>query len=175
MGWTGSMFSMGSTSGASMPRLRDLALLAIRGYQRFLSPYKGFCCAYRSHTGRCSCSTLGFRAVRRYGTLRGLAVLRRRMYLCGVAHRRYAPMPTRPARPPRAQRGDCACDLPCDFGGGGASGAGDCDAGDVLNGCSNCQGCDWPSSSKRKERDYRRYHRDAKNERHVYVPPARGG
>jgi putative component of membrane protein insertase Oxa1/YidC/SpoIIIJ protein YidD len=42
-------------------------LLAIGLYQKYLSPHKGFCCAYRTHTGRAGCSALGFRAVRRYG------------------------------------------------------------------------------------------------------------
>lgn len=154
--------------------MRALVLMAIRGYQRYLSPHKGFCCAYRAHTGRCSCSALGYRAVRRYGTLNGIAVLRRRMYLCGVAHRRYAPSQPlgtyRPARPPRAQRGDCACDLPCDFGGGGSGGG--CDLPDIFrpdtcNTCNGCNGCDWPS------RDDRYKKKDRKEERHVYVPPRR--
>ncbi|MBI5006295.1 MAG: membrane protein insertion efficiency factor YidD [Nitrosomonadales bacterium] len=115
-----------------------------------MSPHKGFRCAYHAHTGRQSCSHLGLRAVRRYGALSGLAVLRQRLYLCGVAHRRFS-VPHR--RPPLGQRGDCDiipcdCDLPsartCSF------------AGDVL---SNCGSCDWP---ERKRKD---------QEREVYLPP----
>ncbi len=102
---------------------RKLLLGAIRGYQRWISPYKGFCCAYRQHTGRASCSHLGFRVVRRHGVVAGLQLLRQRMALCGVAHRRYAPW-SAPRFRPQAQRGDCDvgccdlpghCDLPCDF------------------------------------------------------------
>lgn len=133
-------------------------LAAIRFYQRFISPHKGFRCAYHAHTGRQSCSHLGLRAVRRYGALSGLAVLRQRLYLCGVAHRRYS-VPHR--RPPLSQRGDCDivpcdCDLPstksCSF------------AGDIL---SNCGSCDWPER-KRKDKD---------KEREIYLPPKnqRGG
>lgn len=153
--------------------MREFVLLAIRGYQRFLSPHKGFCCAYRAHTGRCSCSALGYRAVRRYGTLNGLAVLRRRMYLCGVAHRRYTPLPPPgqfgAGRPPRAQRGDCACDLPCDFGGSGAGSGGGCDLSDLfrLDSRGGCQGCDWPSSDDHHKK------KDRRDERQVYVPPRR--
>ena len=44
---------------------------AIGAYQRYLSPYKGFCCAYRAHTGRASCSALGARVIRRHGLLAG--------------------------------------------------------------------------------------------------------
>ena len=31
--------------------MRDLALASIGLYQRYISPYKGFCCAYRVHKG----------------------------------------------------------------------------------------------------------------------------
>jgi len=84
-----------------------LALVAIDGYQRFLSPYKGFCCAYRFHTGHKSCSELGYRAIRMYGVLSGWAILRRRFERCGVAHRRYGSRATSQSQ----QRG--ICDLPC--------------------------------------------------------------
>ena len=121
--------------------MRTLVLSAIRLYQRHISPWKGFCCAYRVHTGRQSCSTLGLRAVRRYGVLTGLAVLRRRLYLCGVAHRRYGEPPMRPWR---AQRGDCDCDLPCDF---------DCSF------IPDCGSCDWFGRKKKED------------EPPVHVPP----
>lgn len=121
--------------------MHTLILAAIRFYQRFLSPFKGFRCAYHTHTGRQSCSHLGFRAVRRYGALSGLAVLRQRLYLCGVAHWRYSPPH---CRPPLPQRGECdvGCALPCDLLG-------------------NCGSCDWPER-KRK---------DKYSEQAVYLPP----
>ncbi|WP_416136278.1 membrane protein insertion efficiency factor YidD [Aquabacterium sp. A7-Y] len=128
--------------------MRSFILAAIRGYQRYLSPYKGYCCAWRCHTGRASCSTLGYRAVRRYGVLNGLAILRRRTYLCGVAHRRHSPAPR---RPPAPQRGDCdvGCDLPWP------------DGCRVLDAC-NCGSCDWPERKRKQRRS---------EERYVYIPP----
>lgn len=124
--------------------MKSLVLFIIRFYQRFLSPLKGFCCAYRTHTGRASCSQLGYRAIRRFGVFGGVSVLRERTYLCGVAQRRYAPLYV---RPPRAQRGDCdlSCDLPdlnCDLP------TGDCGSSDN-------------SKSKRKRPD----------EQTVHLPP----
>ncbi len=136
--------------------MRAFLLAAIRFYQRFLSPLTGFRCAYHVPTARQSCSHLGFRAVRRFGALAGLVVLRQRLYLCGVAHRRYSP-PLR--RPLLAQRGDCDI-VPCD-----------CDlpsinpfscAGDIL---SNCGSCDWPDR-RRKDRE---------RERTIYIPPKKQG
>ena len=107
--------------------MKVLALWAIRAYQRAISPYKGFRCAYRAHTGCASCSALGYRAIRRFGVIGGMRLLDRRLVKCGVAHRRYRPaMGTLLARQAGFcdcdvggmqcdTLGDCACDLPCDF------------------------------------------------------------
>jgi uncharacterized protein len=90
-----------------------VALLGIRAYQLYLSPYKGFCCAYKKYTGRGSCSQLGYRAIRKYGLIGGVEVLNQRLSLCGVVNRRNS-QPIR--RKHRSQRGDCipSCDFGCD-------------------------------------------------------------
>lgn len=90
---------------------RDLLMATIRGYKRRLSPHKRFACAYRVHLGACSCSTLGLRAISRYGAWRGLGVLRQRLREChrvAVASRarRYLAQP--------AQGGFVDCDVPCE-------------------------------------------------------------
>jgi len=94
--------------------LVGLALSAIRGYQRQLSPHIGFSCAYRCATGRGSCSAHGYRVIERFGLWTGLALLRRRLRLCGDTYRSRIRV-----RNPvlHHQRGDC---VPCD-----------CDAGCV--------------------------------------------
>ena len=133
--------------------MQALALATIRFYQRHLSPRKGYCCAYRHHTGRASCSQLGYRAIRRLGLWRGLLALRIRLGRCGVAHRRYS----RRGLALGGQAGfcDCACDLPCDLDASTA-----CDiAGNLPCDC----GLDWPTSEKRKE-----------SEQYVHIPPATG-
>ena len=129
--------------------MQELVLWAIKFYQRYISSHKGFCCAYR--TGRASCSSLGYRVVRRYGAINGLVVLRSRLYQCGVAHRRYS-APWR--RPMAAQRGDC--DIGC---------AGDC--GSVLDyaSCLDCGSCDWPSKNAR----------GGEQEQYVHIPPRVSG
>ncbi|MBV8379404.1 MAG: membrane protein insertion efficiency factor YidD [Paucibacter sp.] len=142
--------------------MRRAVLAAIRIYQRHLSPHKGFSCAYREHTGRASCSALGYRAVRRYGVIAGFALIRQRTYLCGVVHRRHRP----PLARLRAERGVCdvSCDLPCH---GGCDHSGTCDFGhvlssifDFLGGC-DCGGCNWPSRS----------YKDDAAEKYVYIAP----
>ena len=130
------------------PPMKSLALGAIRFYQRFLSPRKGFCCAYAAASGRGSCSALGYRAIRRYGVWRGIAVLDKRLDKCGVAYRRHHGVRSR-----QAGFLDCACDVPagCDLSG--------CDmphscsklmsCGDLLNFCD----CDWRRQKKQRRSD----------------------
>jgi putative component of membrane protein insertase Oxa1/YidC/SpoIIIJ protein YidD len=107
-----------------------LALAAIRGYQHHLSPHKGFSCAYRCASGRDGCSGYGYRVIERFGLMAGLALLRRRLRLCGATHRRHVRMPDPVLH---HQRGECdpGCDASClpDLhcgGGGAAREAGDC-------------------------------------------------
>ncbi len=101
-----------------MDCLRPIALAAIRAYQRWLSPHKGFVCAFRVHTGRDSCSAYGYRVISRYGVPAGLALLRRRLAACGAQHRLHAPL-RQPQGSLRRQAGYCdlpACDVvACDF------------------------------------------------------------
>jgi uncharacterized protein len=91
-----------------------LALAAIRFYQRFMSPYKGFSCALRAATGGDSCSAYGHAVIARFGLVRGLGLLQRRFELCGHAHDRLrAVAPPHPRL--KYQRGFCdgPCDVPC--------------------------------------------------------------
>lgn len=150
--------------------MKKLALILIAFYQRHLSPHKGFCCAYRQHTGHASCSELGRRSIRRHGLLKGLRILRRRLVLCGVAHRRYSPSVP---RPPAAQRGDCdlnCCDVPTDGACGHCHGFDSCHGFDgncrphVLDGCDACS-CEWP---RKKHPPH-----GADTEASVHIPPHR--
>ncbi len=123
-----------------------LALAAIAAYQRWLSPHKGFACAWRVHEGGASCSVLGARAIRRYGLWRGGGVLRLRLALCAGCHAEHHPAPAGPAgwaRPAAGQRGSAPCDLPCD---------GPLDWVDCS--CNLCDGCD-SCDRRRSPRDRR--------------------
>jgi putative component of membrane protein insertase Oxa1/YidC/SpoIIIJ protein YidD len=141
--------------------LRGLALVMIRFYQRFISPYKGFRCAYCAFTGNASCSALGYRAIRRFGAVRGVQVLRGRLVKCGVAYRRYS-VPTTTLLNREAGFCDCdpgGCDLPgsCDGPDGGKS---------CLNKlhCLECADCGWGSEKKKRTRA---------QDPDVHVPPPR--
>lgn len=139
--------------------MRRLLLAAIVAYQRHLSPRKGFRCPYARLTGRCSCSVLGYRAVRRFGVFTGLGLIRVRTRRCGDLHREHLASPP-PGLRLHPQRGVCdaGCDLPgcdCDLPRPGTLLSRACD----LASCCDCGGgCDWPWGRKdeRSRRDRRR-------------------
>ena len=65
------------------------ATIAIGAYRRYLSPYKGFCCAYRQVTGRRSCSAYALAVVERLGALALLQALPRQFARCKAAYARW--------------------------------------------------------------------------------------
>lgn len=139
--------------------VRALLLAAIRVYRRHVSPHKGYGCAYRLHSGRCSCSTLGLRAISRYGAWRGLGVLRERFAECRVAAE--ALRARRRVVVSRGQAGFIDCDIPCD-----ASCPDACSVGDAceLASCLECGDCDigdcgWGSGTPTESRQVRRRRR----------------
>jgi uncharacterized protein len=130
-------------------RVRDLALVAIRFYQRSVSPYKGFRCAYRVRTGQASCSALGYRAIRRFGIGIGLAILGERTRRCGDVYRA-----ARATGFGRYQHGHCDA-VPVD----GCHGVDSCSFEhgsdwSWISDCGNCDGgsCDWwgPKKTRKK-------------------------
>jgi putative component of membrane protein insertase Oxa1/YidC/SpoIIIJ protein YidD len=66
--------------------MRIFAAHAIGAYQRYISPHKGFRCAYSVLHQRASCSQFAKRVVLRVGVWRLPALLRRRFAACRSAH-----------------------------------------------------------------------------------------
>ncbi len=120
--------------------MKSVVLLAIRLYQRWISPHKRFSCAYRVHTGNASCSGLGYRVIRRFGVWRGGALLRARFDRCAVAHRQHRQLHLHLHL--HSQAGFCdGCDLPT------------CDGIDCVN-CSGVGDCgNWGSSRKKDPKE----------------------
>lgn len=67
--------------------MKTFAIAAIDGYQRFISPYKGFSCAHRVRTGGASCSRFAKRAIARLGLVAGVLVTIRRFEACAASAR----------------------------------------------------------------------------------------
>lgn len=129
--------------------MKNIALYAIRFYQRAISPYKGFRCAYAFHSGCASCSALGYRAIRRFGVWRGLGVLNGRLEKCGVAYRRHH------AGPLARQAGflDCGdCEAtPCEMS--------TCDC-DTVSLCRYKRTCQPRDCSRKKPRTRKKHDKD---------------
>ncbi len=100
---------------------------AIGAYQRYLSPYKGFRCAYGAHKGRRSCSAYARAVVQRLGAAALVRALPRQFARCKAAYAALISAGYTPRRKRKdARRWENYCDCPsgCDPGALGA-----CDAG----------------------------------------------
>jgi len=86
--------------------LNQLALAAFSGYRRFVSPYKGFRCAYGAIHHRGSCSDVGLRITRRFGARRMLQLLPLQAARCRAAFvLSQSPGPTRRGRKDEGPKG----------------------------------------------------------------------
>ncbi len=75
--------------------LGKLALGAIWGYQRFISPYKGFRCAHAVRHGGAGCSGYAKHAIRDHGLWGAIPAIRQRLRDCRAAY--------------EALRAECTC------------------------------------------------------------------
>ncbi|BBM86216.1 membrane protein insertion efficiency factor YidD [Candidatus Uabimicrobium amorphum] len=67
--------------------MKTLAVGAINGYQKYISPYKGFCCAHRVYHGEDSCSQYAKKAVAEHGLWKAISKVRKRFAECREANR----------------------------------------------------------------------------------------
>ncbi|WP_299194946.1 membrane protein insertion efficiency factor YidD [uncultured Litoreibacter sp.] len=110
-----------------------LALGAIWGYQQYVSPRKGFRCAYSVHHGGTGCSGYAKYAIRDHGLWRAIPIIRQRLRDCKAAYEdikssctcRSEPL-NEDARAERERR---------------RKKDGKCNAGDFCIGCGDCGGC----------------------------------
>ncbi|MFI3137822.1 MAG: membrane protein insertion efficiency factor YidD [Methylococcaceae bacterium] len=75
----------------STKTLNAIAISSITVYQRFISPYKGFCCAYHYHSGRLSCSEFARHIVKRRGVFALWAAMPRQFSRCKAAYAQILP------------------------------------------------------------------------------------
>jgi putative component of membrane protein insertase Oxa1/YidC/SpoIIIJ protein YidD len=69
------------------PAIGKLAVVLIRGYQRYLSPFKGYSCAHRVKHGGESCSEYARKVFTDVGWRVGLVRLKARFHACSAASR----------------------------------------------------------------------------------------
>jgi uncharacterized protein len=102
--------------------LKLAASAAIEGYQRYISPYKGFRCAYRAKTGRASCSEYARRLVNKLGVSALAIGLPKQFARCRLAFATLSAYPLSNQyidqhKRKRSDSCDCnPCDLPLNLG-----------------------------------------------------------
>ncbi len=84
------MLLLGFTSLLAKPS----ALALIAGYQKFISPHKGYSCAYNAlHPNSSSCSEYGKQAISIHGVFPGYSLLQHRLEQCRQAYAALRAMP----------------------------------------------------------------------------------
>ncbi len=68
-----------------MKLIDDIALSAIRVYRKYVSPWKGFSCAYAQAHHQGSCSQRVYAIILHHGVIRGLGRIRQQFRDCGQA------------------------------------------------------------------------------------------
>lgn len=133
--------------------MQRIALASISFYRAYLSPYKGFSCAYCLHKGGLSCSAYGHRAIQRHGVLTGVRLIQRRLKQCGEIFRKHAAERTSGQVAAMHRRGQAGfCDVGCDIG---ACDLGDLGGGacDVASNCGSVGDCgSWGSREDKKKK-----------------------
>lgn len=126
-----------------------LSIGLIRFYQKFLSPRKGFCCAYRKHTGGRSCSGFALVAVRRYGVSALWRSFPKRLDECKIAAIRLSEdeqQKTKPCEYCEESLDTCSCVKDCSdsisCNGPGIPGADSCGESCSCGDSCSCSGCD---------------------------------
>lgn len=136
--------------------LGQIATTAIGGYQKYLSPHKGFSCAHRLLHGGKPCSEYVKGAIAENGLFRAIEVSRERFVACKEANQilraRYSRISaeeddSNPQKKKQTNWGDgcatCACSadycslLDCSHCGTGL------DCGAIDCGGADCGGCSW--------------------------------
>jgi hypothetical protein len=94
--------------------LDQLALAALGGYRRWVSPHKGFRCAYGAVHRRGSCSDIALRIARRFGARRMLLLLPLQAARCraafALAQSGTSAREEGPGGPANRTPGNCGCD-----------------------------------------------------------------
>jgi len=115
--------------------LSRLALAAIGGYQRHLSPRKGYACAYRVARGGTGCSGYAKAAIADLGVWRAIPAIRQRFADCRDAAEELRDNRRKRQKDKWYDLCDCAgCDIPTPRGCSKADTTPDCDC--VPDGCS---------------------------------------
>jgi len=66
---------------------QNIVISFIEGYQNYISPYNGFCCAHRALHHGASCSEWAKHAIKKAGVSAAFPLIIRRFKACNAAHK----------------------------------------------------------------------------------------
>jgi len=120
---------------AANTRMRILALVAITIYKKYISPFKGFRCAYGVLYDGNSCSTEIYKIISEHGIFKGFPLAKNQLNQCSTAYRKLSSgkedntdESVKKKKPKKKEESNSWCDFPCQCGGGKGGGDGaDCD------------------------------------------------
>lgn len=84
-GFDAAHFTLSIIGGYSDAASRSLSVKLIESYQKYISPKKGFSCAYRVLHVRESCSQYAKRQIREQGLINAMPLIRQRFQACKSA------------------------------------------------------------------------------------------
>ena len=113
--------------------LRKLFIGVIKFYQRFISPHKGFCCAYSVYHQTDSCSVAAIGILKQNQTITdSIQDIRARLMACRQAH---VALQELKEKEKQKEKKSNAC-------GDSLEGV-DCIENSCFDGCSGCDSCSW--------------------------------
>lgn len=126
--------------------LRKLLIGVIKIYQRFLSPYKGFRCAYSvyHHTHSCSVAVIDILQQNQKVTL-GIQQIRERLLACKAANVSLQELKEKELehkKKPDKKNNSCSCADSVQFLDCGGNSCNVIDSS-CFDGCSGCDSCSW--------------------------------
>jgi len=94
--------------------LSRVSIAAINFYQHYISPHKGYCCAYRVYTGENSCSQYAKTVINEHGLLNAFPLIKEQFERCAFAAQNLEKEREEKKKKSDTEvLGDYACDLGC--------------------------------------------------------------
>lgn len=66
--------------------IRKISIHSIQFYQKNISPYKGYSCAYRHYTGKDSCSEFTKKCILKYGVVKSIPLFKKQIERCKIVY-----------------------------------------------------------------------------------------
>jgi putative component of membrane protein insertase Oxa1/YidC/SpoIIIJ protein YidD len=91
--------------------INKLAIKTISSYQQYISPHKGFCCAYGVLNGAPSCSAYAKQQIKMHGIIKASGLIRSQFKKCKMAAETIAK--DRKNNKQKSDKSDCLNCIPC--------------------------------------------------------------